>query len=363
MTDDLKEYEKTIKTRHRFGFNLIYNEKFRTEINQTVFIPIAVKTFEKLGWEIVYQNENIVGAIRKESFLGSSVIESVSVVYEYGYIKVKSESEGSEMWDMGRNSKRVKLFIYAFQQTVDEFDKESLITLEKETERKNNWDDYQIPESLPQPVKRNSPRFYIPLIGGILTALLLGYIVAFLSVKFVYIIGLFEFVVAFLMGLALKYLIRFSNYTDFSKLQALLITMIIVTFASNQYFEYTIIIEQGEFYNIGFLEFIQYRIEAGLIIKSLNTGWVGLIISWLFQLVFTYILAVLKLGSVLTAYQLERVPIEVTDFVCYCIVKDRSENEIRTELAKKGWISKEDQDMVFESVGAMYSANEMNRRA
>lgn len=361
MTKDLKAYEKTIKKKHRIAWNPKYIEEFRTELNQTVFVPIVIKTFEKLGWEIIYQDINMVGAIREAGFLGSSVIENVSVAYEDGKIKVKSESGGSEIWDAGRNSKRVKLFIYAFQQIVSEFDRESLIALEEETERKNNWDDYEIPESLPQSIKRKTPQFYIPLIGGIMTALLLGYIAAFLSVKFIYIIGLFEFGTAFLMGLAFKYLIRLSNYTDDSKLHTLLIGMVILIFVSSQYFEYMIIIKESNLYSTDFLEYMKYRIESGVTIKSANLGTIGLIACWLFQLGFTYLFAILKLTSALIMYRLERIPREVTDFAYYHFLKEKTEQEVRAELTEKGWDKEEDQNAVFESIGAIYDIQEMNR--
>ena len=47
-----------------------------------------------------------------------------------------------------------------------EFDKEALAELEKEVEKTNNWDDYEIPESLPQPKERKDPKLWIPLLGG-----------------------------------------------------------------------------------------------------------------------------------------------------------------------------------------------------
>ena len=84
--------------------------------------------------------------------------QKITVTFEYGKVKVKSVSLGNEFWDIGRNSKRVKLFIYAFQQTENEFDQDALAALEKETEKANNWDDYEIPKSLPQPKERKEPR-------------------------------------------------------------------------------------------------------------------------------------------------------------------------------------------------------------
>ncbi len=77
---------------------------------------------------------------------------------------------------------------------------------------------------------------------------------------------------------------------------------------------------------IGFIEFIKLRLDAGLTIKSLNTGWIGLLISWIFQLGFTYLIGMLRLISSLTNYQLERVPMPVVDFAFYHFVKEKTED-------------------------------------
>ena len=197
--------------------------------------------------------------------------------------------------------------------------------------------------------------------GGLFTALLLGYVVAFLSIKGIYIIGLFEVGVAFAIGFALKFLIKASNYTNYDILNYTLIGMVILVYVSNQYFQYQIILNENNYEPIGFLEFLKLRLEAGLTIKSLNTGWIGLVISWIFQLGFTYAIGMLRLASNLTSYQLERVPMEVVDFAFYHFVKDKTENQVRSELSKMGWTEEQDQNEVFESICAIQGATELNR--
>ncbi|WP_026955671.1 hypothetical protein [Algoriphagus vanfongensis] len=359
MTEELKKYESTIKKKHSFNWTPKFEEEFRTELNKKVFVPIVIKTFEKLGWDLVFQDETSAEAKRKGDW--KSWTEKISVAYEYGKVKVKSVSLGNEMWDNGRNSKRVRLFKYAFQQTEKELDKEALAELEKEVERTNNWDDYEIPESLPKPKERKEPKAWITILGGLVTALLLGYVVAFLSIKGIYIIGLFEVGVALAIGFTLKYLIKVSNYTNYDILNYLLIGMIVLVYVSNQYFQYQIILSENNYEPIGFFEFIKLRLEAGLTIKSLNTGWIGLVISWIFQLGITYSIGILQLVSKLTSYQLERVPMEVVDFAFYHFVKEKTENQVRSELSKMGWTEEQDQNEVFESIGALQGATELNR--
>lgn len=362
MEDAFKIYEKSIEKKHSVNFTPKYSEEFRTSVSNTLFVAIAEKTVEKLEWDFVFKDENTIEAKRKEKSFGiERWTESITASYAYGNVVVKSESLGNEMWDAGRNSKRVKLFIYAFNETLKTFDTQSLNNLEKEVEKKNNWDDYVIPETLPQSEEVKSPIIVIPIIGGLMISLLLGLVLAFISLKGIYIIFLFEFLVATVIAFAMKHLIKLSNFTDFNKLQYLLIGMIILIYTSNQYFQYEIILNENNFDRIGFLEFLKVRFSEGLTIKKLNTGWIGLVISWILQLGLTGLFVHLKIVTVLTKYAIDRVPAEVVDFAYYHFAKDKTEAEVRDELAKKGWTDKRNQDEVFEAIGGIHDAIELSR--
>lgn len=362
MEDIFKNYEKTIKKKHSVNFTPKYKEEFRTSVNNTIFVAIAEKTVEKLGWDLVFNDEKNIEAKRKEKSLGvERWTEAITASYEYGNVIVKSESLGNEMWDAGKNSKRVKLFIYTFEETLKTYDRQSLNELEKEIEKKNNWDDYVIPESLPQPIKSKEPNLLIPIIGGLAISLILGFVIAFISVRGMYFIALFEFLVATAIALAMKQLIKLSNFTDFNKLQYLLVGMILLIYISNQYFQYEIILNENNYDRIGFWEFLKLRFSQGLTIKNLNTGWIGLVISWILQLGLTGLFVYLKIISILTKFAIERVPGEVVDFAYYHFVKEKTEEEVRNELAKKGWTDKTNQNEVFEAIGGFQSATELNR--
>lgn len=362
MSDIFKNYEKTIKKKHSVNFTPRYKEQFTVSVNKTLFVAISEKAIEKLGWDLVYKDENNIEAKRKEKSLGvERWTEAITASYEYGNVVVKSESLGNEIWDMGRNSKRVKLFIYAFEETLRAFDRQSLNELEKEIEKKNNWDDYVIPERLPQPNQAKKPSSIIPIIGGLLVSLILGFVIAFVSVKGMYFIGLFEFLVATIIAFAMKHLIKISNFTDFNVLKYLLAAMILLIYLSNQYLQYELILNENNYSRIGFWEFLKIRFSNGLTIKELNTGWIGLVISWVLQLGLTWLFVYLKIVSVLIKYTTERVPIEVVDFTYYHFVKEKTEEEVRNELAKKGWTDKINQDEVFEAIGGFQNATELNR--
>lgn len=360
MTPAFQEYEKKIQKKHSFSFTPKFRDEFRTNLKKTVFIPIVVKTFERLGWDLVYQDETTAEAKRKGSW--NKWTEKITVSLEAaGKVEVSSVSLGNEMWDIGRNSKRVKLFIYAFEKTAQEFDAEALDELEREIERKNNWDDYVIPETLPQPKKRSEPLIGIPIVGGLVISVILGYTLAFLTFNGVYIIGLFELGVALAIGFAFKYFIRLGNYVNFQKLQFILGATVLLTYILNQYFLYQIILTENNLEPIGFLSFIQFRLEQGLTVKNINTGWVGLVISWIFQLVWTYFIVYLKVVSSITVYRLERVPTEVVDFTVYHLIKGKNEDEVRHELSKKGWRDKESQDEAFHAIAGLQDARELGR--
>lgn len=362
MEESLKIHEKTITKKHSFGWTPKFEEEFRTSLNEKLFISLAEKTFQNLNWDVVYQNNKTIEAKRKENSFGiEKWTEAISATYNHGKVLVKSESLGNEMWDNGRNSKRVKLFIHAFKETEKSFDKEALNKLEIEIDRKNNWDDYVIPENLPQPKEIKTPNFTIPLIGGLISSVLLAFIIAEISVNVIYVIGLFEFLAGLVLAFSLKYLIQISNFTEFQKLKYLLIGMIILTYTLNQYFQYEIILREYNNDRIGFLAFLKLRFEEGLTIKKINTGWIGLLISWGIQLVITYYVALLRLISNITSYQLNRIPGEVIDFAFYHFLKDKTENEVRIELSQKGWSEKRNQDEVFEAIVAINEVKELSR--
>lgn len=359
MTEELKRYESTIKKKHSFGWNPNYEEEFNTDLNKTLFFPITKEVIEKLGWELVYEDESSI-EVRKNAE-GFHWGQKITISYQLGKIKINSTSIQAPFYDSGRNSKRVKLFVHAFKTLEKEYDKEALNELEEKVNRANNWDDYEIPDTLPKPKKQVEPKFWIPIIGGIVLSIILGFVVAFLTINFTYIIGLYEVAVGFLIGFGFKYLIKLSNYTNFDRLNYVLIGVVLIAYFLNQYFLYGMIMSENSIEPIGFLNFIQLRFQEGLTIKSMNTGWIGLVISWLFQIGFTYGVAHIQLASRLTQYQLDKVPMKVVNFAFYHFVKGKDEKEIRQELSKMGWSKEENQNDVFESIGAIRGMQELNR--
>jgi hypothetical protein len=218
-----------------------------------------------------------------------------------------------------------------------------------------------IPDSLPLPKERIEPNFIVPAIGGILMSIICAYLIAYVSVNGIYVIGLFEFLVGLAFGFGLKYLMRLGNFTNMEKLKYLLYCMVGIFFISNQVFQYEIIKDQNNLPYIGFLEFVKIRFTNGLKLKSLNTGWIGLVISWILQVILIYWISIIKTLTSLVMFQLEKVPKEVTEFAYYHFLKGKNEQSVRQELYKMGWKDDRVQREVIESIAAVGESQELGR--
>ncbi|MEM9819531.1 MAG: hypothetical protein AAF985_00605 [Bacteroidota bacterium] len=357
MTKEFKRYERLIKKKHCFGWTPHYEEEFDTKLNETVFFSIAKAVFEKVGWDLLGEEASVLRGKRGAEWTHWG--QKITVRYASGKVKVKSESLGNRLWDWGRNSKRVKLFIYAFKQLASKYDDEALKELETEVLQSNNfWEDYEVPATLPPPRKRSQPKLWVPFIGAVLLSIVLGFAIAFFTTTLSYVIGLYEVFVGFLTGLGFKYLIQLSRYNRFDRLNYLLVAVVLMTFFWNQYFLYRLFVFEQTVGDIGFVGWMQIRFQQGLNLRSTNVGSIGLLISWIFQIGFTYAVAYVQLATHVTEYQLKQVPMEVVDFAFYHFVQGKEEAGVRVELSKMGWSETEDQNDVFHSIGALQGLRE-----
>lgn len=354
MDNFLKEYEQSIKRKHSISFTPKYEEEFKPNVSNTLFIAIAEKVVEKLEWDLVYKDKNIIVANRKKKFLGSeTVTETIIARYEFGNVLVKSESGG--IWDVGKNSKRVKLFIFAFQEILKTFEKESLKAFETEVKKIQTWDDYLVPETLSMPTETKNLDVKILVIGCLVIALILGFLLSFIFINKVYAIGLMEALIGTIILFVIKHFIRLSNYTNFVNLQWLLVTMLILVYLSSQYFQYKITLNESDF--TGFWAFLNFRYSEGLTMQKFNYDWIFLVVEF----GVTIIVCILNLSSILTEYLMERVPSDVVNFAYYHSVKGKSEEGIKKELTKKGWSDVKHQTEVFDAIEAYQNTDKLNR--
>lgn len=361
MKEEFEQHEKSIKRRHRFGWKPKYTNEFRTSLTQKGFVAIALKTITQLGWHLVYYDDKTVEAsVGPKGFTWG---QKLAITFVFGKVEVSSVAPDDGMWDRGINSKKVELFIYAFQQIAKEVDKKELTTLEQEIESETNWEHYEIPTTLPPPTILPTPKVWIPILGSIVAAVILGFAVAFISYHTTYVIVLYEIIVGLVLAAILNVLIKKSHYVNFPVLNGLTIAAVLGIFASHQYFMYLLYIEQGGMPPIGFGMYLSFLLEEGLKLDNHELGWIGLVISWMVQLLLTYWMAYAQLVDYIAQYQLEKVDPEVLNFTLYHFAQNKNEQQVRTELSKMGWTKGEDQDDVFAAIGTMKALQEANRKA
>lgn len=358
MDVDLKEQENKIKKKWRFGWTLRYKEEFETNLDARVFLYLSNQAIEKLDWVVVYADENSIEAKRMDRW--HTVTEKITVTYgTRGKVTVTSQSMNGHFLDFGFNSKRARMFILVVQHLISSCDKEKIKELEKEIDDQENWNDYIVPETLPPPPVFKEPQYKYFVIGYLLTAILSGYILALLSLHLIYVIVLFELGVALLFGLATKYILKLSNFTDYNRIRFTLIISIILTFFSCEFFIYINIL--GDINGISFWEYLTYKLRHGLQFDNKNLGSIGQIIAWIIQTGLTYWLANIFIIHRISSYISRRVPVEVIDYVFYLLVKDKSQQEIDNALDEKGWIDSRNRDEVYYTIEYMRVNQELMR--
>ena len=196
---------------------------------------------------------------------------------------------------------------------------------------------------MPHPKFQEKPNLAITILGGLIISISIGLIIGLLSQKFIYIIGIYELGIGMSMGYFFSKVLKKTNYIEFDKIKIIIGFMCFLIFFTSQFLQYLLIIIDNNITDLSFIEFMIFRIENGLMIKTLNTGWIGLLLSWIFQIVFPFFLAMSQIASSIMNYSIEKIPEKVLEYVFYLLDNDKSESEIRAELASKGWNNPEDQ--------------------
>src|SRR5690554_591435 len=98
MDKKFQDFEKSIKGKKSFGFTPKYQDEFTIKIKPRIFVEIALKTFESLGWEVVFQDENQSEAKKKGEF--NKWTHKINAKARHiGKVEVISESLASEIID------------------------------------------------------------------------------------------------------------------------------------------------------------------------------------------------------------------------------------------------------------------------
>ncbi|GAB5525652.1 MAG: hypothetical protein Roseis2KO_35240 [Roseivirga sp.] len=352
--EQYNNFIKTIRKKRSWGLTPKYSETLQSGLNPQLSIALAVEVFERLQWKVIQYDQEGVIALRPKKNLMSPEDEKISVsLIDQKTIKIESKSTGQEIFDMGRNSVRVKLFIHVFNEIRDLKTEEELSELEKELIRSENWDDYKVPSNLPSPVKIREKKPILFYIIVSISALLISFIFAIVLLQ-VHLILLFESLIGWLMSTIIVKAAKIADYTDFKSISLLTVFVTLTIIFGSQYFQYQITIYQHpELNTLSFLQFLELRFRQGFTIDSMNLGWYGWIGLFILQFVIIYYMNMVLVFAGLIRYMKDRVPKEVIDFALYHLVKGKNEHGVRTELSTKGWSEKQHQDYVFEAIGAI----------
>mgnify|MGYP005996591903 CR=1 FL=1 len=361
MNIELENLQSTIKTKYSFKYKPEFSESFKTDLKDNQIIPLIIEVFEKLEWSIVFTDKKSVEAKRKNDW--NKLTEKITITKKAsGRVEVHSKTIEGNFVDFGKNSKRTGLFIALFQKLATEYQESGKLTeLETEFEKQNSWAEYEIPSELPSPKNFEKPNLILSIIGGLIIAILFGLLVAFLTVKFTYYIFLYEIGIGIGIGYLFGQILKRTNYIEFIPVQFIIGGMMVIMFLTNLFTQYQLIISENNILGLGFFEFIKLRFEGGLTIKDLNTGWIGLMLSWIFQIAFPFILARGKVAGITMNYIIEKIPEKVLEYTIYLFEMGKSESEVRAELAQKGWNKKSDQDNVLEALVEIGGFQQINR--
>ncbi len=361
MNIEYENLRNTVKRKHSFKYKPDFTESFKTDLKDNQIIPLIIEVFEKLEWPIVFRDNKSVEAKCQGDFsklAGKLTVKKINS----NRIDVNSKSLEGNFFDFGKNSKRTGLFIALFKKLATEYKESGKLTeLESEFEKQNSWADYEIPSELPKPKEFGEPNLIFSIVGGLIIAILFGLLIAFLTVKFTYFIGVYELGIGIGIGYLFGQVLKKSNYIKFRPIQIIIGGMMILMFLTNLFTKYQLIIAENNISELGFFEFIKLRIEGGLTIKDLNTGWIGLTLSWIFQIVFPFFLAQAKVAGITMNYMIEKIPEKVLEYTIYLFDIGKQESEVRAELSQKGWNKKSDQDEIFEALGAINGFQQNNR--
>lgn len=356
-------YEKSLKGSKRFSFwsPPKYTIKFQCNLSPKHFIELSAKIFPEFDWDIVYKDEK---SIEFKIRVSDEWTEKITVsIVENEMVEVVSQSlTESLMNDSGQNHKRVQFFRYVIEKCSKDYTEEELTSLVQEAEKVDNMEDYVIPEKLPKPpLFKKSIITYsiiITILGSSLLAVVFG-----LMTHFFYIIILWESLIGIALGFIIGQSVKWGNYTNFTKLHYLIIGAVLSILIGSQYFQYQLFINENSMISIGFIDFLIARLDAGFIFDEFNTGWIGWIVILIIQFCMIYFISLNRLAKMTIEYQIERVNEKVIEFALYYFMQDKSEEEVKEELAKMGWKDKIHQQYVMEAVTAVYEVNHAQRSA
>jgi uncharacterized membrane protein YphA (DoxX/SURF4 family) len=362
MNKELEDLQHSVKRRFSNRINPQYSESFKPTIEEGQIIPLIQEVFRLLDWPIVYTDDKSVEAKRKNQW--NKLTAKVTVTRKpSGRIEVHSKSLEGHLTDLGKNSKRTGLFIALFKKLEKEYSANDKIKeLEDEFKKRNNWEDYDVPTTLPQPKESSEPNLINTIIGSFCIALSIGVIIGFLTYVFRHIAGIYELGTGLYVGHFLGKTLTKTNYIDYNHSKLIILGILLLGLVTNFFTQYILINYNSHYENFGFIDYLSYRFNSDLKLSdNLYAQWIGHIILWSLHIALAYFIALHRVTFTIIDYAITRIPSEVIDYTVYLLEKDNSLSEVRTLLAEKGWKKTSDQDQVFEAINELFGLQELNR--
>lgn len=114
MKERIKHYQAQLKKKHSVAWTPNYQESFNTSLNFDDSKQLAKEILPIIGLLPITHTKYEVRAVSKERWNREN--EYIVFKYEKGKITIKSQTVGKMFWDIGRNYKWVKVFIFVFKE-------------------------------------------------------------------------------------------------------------------------------------------------------------------------------------------------------------------------------------------------------
>jgi hypothetical protein len=224
----------------------------------------------------------------------------------------------------------------------------------------SSYEQYTAPVSLPSPTKEQPASFpIISIVLGCLTAVGLG-IALFLASRLIYIVILYNVFIGVCLGKVISYGIGVAGYRGVFMLK--LVTTVCAFLVYLAF--YVVLLAYALIYmeeSFSFIElpiiFINFMREAAEVQEFFGAeiGTIGNIIIWIVELLITCFYSWAQVKIKLRAMDVESVPIEVIEFILYLYDKNYELNNVRRELADRGWRDRIDQDKALSATSSLLS--------
>ncbi len=215
-------------------------------------------------------------------------------------------------------------------------------------DREDRADGYTPPAALPHPVRELAPEIpFLAITLGLLAAAGLGFAL-FVASWFIYVYIFYNGVIGAGVGAAIA-----RGLGESKDRRGPLLFTIVATCSAAAYLIYNLIwfglfSLSGQGAGVG--SFLQWRAEG-----ELEIGLYGNAAVWVVEYLITLAVAWNRVSVKMRLLDAAAVPDEVKALVVHYLGQEADQEDVREQLAVRGWARREDQDRVFGAVASLAS--------